>query len=324
MSLFSSYSAIIKKTVQPKSKRTSFWIGVTIALFAAIFASTINIVGKSLVDPSYGYVEDAIHPLNLAIFLGLISGLFFTPFAKGKKSPKKFGKKSLFFVIILGITDVLAITTNFFGLHHTTAINATILINTELLFTVIIAFTIFRERIEKRETLPLGLISVGAIILPLIVDMLQNGTFISGFIFGDFLIIMAAVLFAVDISIARYVSNIVPATRISQISAFAGIPFALILMLIFQIPFEIPFEQITSIIYMGIFVSGLSYFFFVIALRLIGAIRTVLIYSTTTMFGILFSGIFLGEQITEINIFSVVVISLGVYLLRNKFAKLEG
>ena len=323
MSLFSNYSGILKNSIHPKSQKSIFWLGVVIALLAAIFASTINVVGKTLVDPSYGFVEDAVHPLNMAILLGLISGIFFTPFAKGKKSPTKFGKKSLILVLMLGVTDVLAITTNFFGLHHTTAVNATILINTELLFTMIIALTVFRERLEKKETFPLGLIAVGAIVLPLIIDVSENGNFVSGFVFGDVMIILAALFFAADISIARYVSTVVPATRISQISAFAGIPFALILVLIFQIPFDIPIEQIPSIIYMGVFVSGLSYFFFVIALKLIGAIRTVLIYSTTTVFGILFSGIFLDEHITEINIFSVVAITIGVYLLRKKFAKLE-
>lgn len=323
MSLFAVYSSKIKSSFQSDSKKITFWTGSIIALLAAIFASTINVVGKTMVDPSYGYVEDAIHPLNLAILLGLISGLFFTPFAKGKKSPKKFGKKTFFFVLMLGVTDVLAITTNFFGLNYTTAINATILINTELLFTMIIAVTVFRERIQKRETFPLSLIAIGAIILPMIVDISENGTFLSGFVFGDIMIILAALFFALDISIARHVSNIIPATRISQISAFAGIPFALVLMLIFQIPFDVPLEQLPAIIYMGIFVSGLSYFFFVIALRLIGAIRTVLIYSTTTVFGIAFSGLFLGEEITHVNIFSVIVISVGIYLLRRKFAVLE-
>lgn len=324
MSLLSNYSDIIKNSLFLKSRKTNFWLGVIIALFAAIFASTINVIGKTLVDPSYGFVEDAIHPLNLAILLGLVSGLFFTPFAKGKKSPTKFGRKALFLVLMLGITDVLAVTTNFFGLHHTTAVNATILINTELLFTMIIALTVFRERVEKKEILPLGMIAIGAIVLPLVIDIFENGNFSSGFVFGDMMIIVAAAFFALDISIARYVSTMVPATRISQISAFAGIPFALILVLIFQIQIEIPIEQIPSIIYMGVFVSGLSYFFFVIALKLIGAIRTVLIYSTTTVFGILFSGIFLGEKITEIHIFSVAIIIVGVYLLRKKFANLEG
>ena len=298
-------------------------MGVTLALCAATFASTINVVGKTLVDPSYGFVEDSIHPLNLAILLGFIAGLFFTPFAKGKKHPTKFGRKAFVLVLVLGITDVFAVTTNFFGLHHTTAVNATILINTELLFTMIIALTVFRECVERKEILPLGMIAIGAIVLPLVIDIYENGNFVSGFVFGDIMIIAAAAFFALDISIARYVSTMVPATRISQISAFAGIPFALFLILIFQIPIEIPIEQMPSIIYIGIFVSGLSYFFFVIALRLIGAIRTVLIYSTTTVFGILFSGIFLGEQITEINIFSTGVIIAGVYLLRKKFAKME-
>ncbi len=313
----------LKNGLRFKSKKTSFWVGITIALLAAIFASTINVVGKALVDPSYGYVETAVHPLNLAIFLGLISGLFFTPFAKGKQSPTQFSRKSLFFVIMLGITDVAAITTNFFGLNYTTAVNATILINTELLFVLLIALVVFKERIQKRETFPLGLVALGAIILPMGVDIAQNGTFVSGFVFGDMLILIAAGFFALDISIAKFVSKRVPASRISQISAFAGVPFAMVIMMIFQVPFDLPLEQMPVIVYMGIFVSGLSYYFFVIALRLIGAIRTILIYSTSTVFGISFSAIFLGETITELNIVSVSIIGVGIYLLRKKIATME-
>ncbi len=313
----------IKNGLYFKSAKTSFLVGMIIALLSAIFSSTINIVGKALVDPSYGFVEDTVHPLNIAICLGLISGLFFTPFAKGKQSPTQFSRKSLFFVIMLGITDVAAITTNFFGLNYTTAVNATILINTELLFVLLIALVVFKERIQKRETFPLGLVALGAIILPMGVDIIQNGTFVSGFVYGDMLILLAAGFFALDISIAKFVSKRVPASRISQISAFAGVPFAMVVMMIFQVPFDLPLEQMPVIVYMGIFVSGLSYYFFVIALRLIGAIRTILIYSTSTVFGISFSAIFLGETITELNIISVAIIGVGIYLLRKKIATME-
>lgn len=313
----------LKNGLQFKSKRTTFWVGIILALLAAIFASTINIVGKALVDPSYGFVEDAIHPLNMAIFLGLISGLLFTPFARGKQSPTKFSKKSLFFVIILGITDVAAITTNFFGLHHTTAVNATILLNTDLLFVLLIAIIVFKERIQKREILPLGLVALGAIIIPLGIDIVQNETFTSGFVAGDMMILLAAGLFAFDISITKFLVTRIPDVRIIQISAFAGIPFALVLMMIFQVPFDLPLEQMPIIVYMGIFVSGLSYYFFVIAMRLIGAIRTILIYSTITIFGISFSAIFLGEEITPLNIISVIIIMIGIYLLRKKIASME-
>ena len=313
----------LKNGLHFKSKRSAFWCGVTIALLAAIFSSTINIVGKALVDPSYGFVEDAVHPLNMAIFLGLIAGLLFTPLARGKQSPTKFSRKSLFFVLLLGITDVAAVTTNFFGLQYTTAINATILINAESLFVLLIAIIVFKEKIQKRETLPLGLVAFGAILLPIGIDIIQNDAFSSGFVVGDMWILLAAGFFAVDISIAKFVSTRVAASRISQISAFAGIPFALVLMLIFQVPFDIPWEQMPIIVYMGIFVSGLSYYFFIVALRLIGAIRTILIYSTSSIFGICFSAIFLGEQITPIHLVSVIVIIIGIYLLRKKMASME-
>ena len=137
------------------------------------------------------------------------------------------------------------------------------------------------------------------------------------------MILLAAGFFALDISIAKFVSKRVPASRISQISAFAGVPFAMVVMMIFQVPFDLPLEQMPVIVYMGIFVSGLSYYFFVIALRLIGAIRTILIYSTSTVFGISFSAIFLGETITELNIVSVAIIGIGIYLLRKKIATME-
>jgi len=318
-----SLFAELRNGLHFKSKKTAFWVGIVLALLAAIFASTINIVGKVLVDPSYGYVEDAVHPLNLAIFLGLISGLLFTPLAKGTQSPTKFSKKSLFFVIILGMTDVAAVTTNFFGLHHTTAVNATILLNTDLLFVLLIAIIVFKEKIQKKETFPLGLVALGAIIIPLAVDITQNEMFVSGFVFGDMMILLAAALFAFDISITKFLVTRIPDFRILQISAFAGVPFALVLMMIFQVPFDLPLEQMPIIVYMGIFVSGLSYYFFVIAMRLIGAIRTILIYSTITIFGISFSAIFLGEEITPLNIVSVIIIILGVYLLRKKMASME-
>ncbi len=319
MSIFSE----LKNGLHFKSKKTSFWVGIVLALLAAIFISTINIVGKALSDPSYGFVEDAIHPLNMAIFLGLISGLLFTPFAKGTQSPRKFGRKSLFFVIMLGVADVIGITTNFFGLQHTTAVNATILINTETIFVILIALIIFKERLQKRETLPLGLIAIGSIIIPLGIDIFQNDAFASGFVAGDLMILAAAGIFAIDISISRFLVTRIPDNRIMQISAFVGVPVAMILMLIFQVPFDIPWEHMPIIIYLGIFVSGLSYYFFLIAIRLIGAIRGILIYSSSTAFGIFFSAIFLGEAITPLHIISIIIIIVGVYLLRQKIASME-
>ena len=61
--------------------------------------------------------------------------------------------------------------------------------------------------------------------------------------------------------------------------------------------------------------------FFLISLRLIGAVRTILIYSTTAIFGIIFSALFLAEQITLVNVISIVTVMIGMYLLRNRLGK---
>src|SRR5574341_988881 len=78
------------------------WIGVILAILAAVFAGTINVVGKTLVDPQYTDVE-SLNPINVALVLGIITGLFFTPLAKNKTSPTKFDKKTLIFILLLGI-----------------------------------------------------------------------------------------------------------------------------------------------------------------------------------------------------------------------------
>ena len=301
---------------------SSKWIGIIFAFFAAIFASTINVAGKTLVDPQYTEVT-TLNPINLAVLLGLVTGLFFTPFAKAKPSSTKINRKTIIFIILLGITDVAAISTNFFGLSYTTATNASILTNIEFVFVIFIAVAIFREKIFKNEIIPIALIVSGAVVLPLGTELQSNNFTIDEIVYGDFLIILAAGFYAVDISIAKYVSKRASAARISQLSAFAGIPFALSLIVIFQIPFDIQLEHFPSVLYIGIFVTGLAYYFFILALRFIGAIRTILIYSSTTAFGIMFAAIFLGEKITVFEIVPLGIIGIGVYLLRNRLAKME-
>jgi len=90
-----------------------------------------------------------------------------------------------------------------------------------------------------------------------------------------------------------------------------------------QVHFDIQVPHIPSILFMGIFVTGLGYYSFVLALRFLGAIRTILIYSTTTVFGVMFAGIFLGEQITVFDVSALGIVVFGVYLLRNRLAKME-
>jgi len=61
---------------QKLSLKTTKRLGVILAILAAIFVGTLNVVGKTLVDPQYSDI-DSLNPINLALILGLITGLFF-------------------------------------------------------------------------------------------------------------------------------------------------------------------------------------------------------------------------------------------------------
>jgi len=55
---------------------------------------------------------------------------------------------------------------------------------------------------------------------------------------------------------------------------------------------------------------------FIAAIKRLGAIRMLLVWSTSTVFGALFAFIFLGEQITAGQLAGGALILLGVYLFR--------
>ncbi|MGI0009784.1 MAG: EamA family transporter [Nitrosopumilaceae archaeon] len=73
----------------------------------------------------------------------------------------------------------------------------------------------------------------------------------------------------------------------------------------------------------GIFGTGLSTYFFIMALRLLGAVRTILLYSSTSIFGMIFAALLLHEVITLQNVFSISLVLGGMYFLRNRLGNDE-
>ena len=58
-------------------------------------------------------------------------------------------------------------------------------------------------------------------------------------------------------------------------------------------------------------------------MKLIGAIRTVLIFSANTVFGLIYSMMYLGETLTLFNLTSVIFVIAGLYFLRTRISKDE-
>ena len=296
-------------------------LGYVLAIASAALFGLIHTVSKPLLSSSSTAVE--INPITLAAIIYIINGLFFTPIKKNVNSTYKITRKNFFIIIMIGVAEVIALIMYFFGLKESTAVNASILANSEIIFTILVAMTVFREKLKKRELWPFALMIAGIVFVPLGYELYHNGLVFTDLVVGNLLIIFSGVFYAIDVNLSKYVSNKIDPKRIVQLASLAAGGLAFSLILILQIPFEIDFRQIPSIVVIGLFGTGIATFFFIISLRFIGAIRTILLFSTTTVFGMVFAAIFLQETVTLSHVFSIILVSSGTYLLRNRLGKSE-
>jgi len=165
------------------------------------------------------------------------------------------------------------------------------------------------------------MIIVGIILLPIGYDLYQNGAILTELVYGNLLILFSGVFYAIDVNLCKIIAHRLDAKKTIQLASFIGGGFALCLLFAFQIPIDVSLSQIPRIAIIGLFGTGVATFFFLIALKLIGTIRAVLLYSTTTVFGMIFASLFLQESIAIQNVFSIILVSVGIYMLRNRLGK---
>jgi len=299
-----------------QSKQKFYNIGYVLALSSAVLASLMHVVPKELLDNGINDVS----PITLAFVIYIVNGLFFTSVSKKSTPISKITKKNWIFLSLIGIAEVLGLITYFFGLKDSSAANAAVLNSSEIIFSMFIAIIILKERLQKKEMGPFTLIILGVIILPVGYDMYNTGFMFSNMVIGDFLILLSGVFFAADINISKYVSDRIDSKRITQITSFVSGLVALGIMLTLDIPFDISFTHIPGILLSGLLGTGIATFFFVLSLKFIGSVRTTLLYSTGTAFGVMFSWIILGEAILIINILTVIMIILGIFFLRKRIS----
>ena len=292
-------------------------LGYIVVIIAATLEALRQILSKALLVPD-DRITTELNPVVISFFIFIIIGLFFSPLTRKGRSIKTIRKKDLLFLTLIGIAESSALITYFFGLRDSTALNASVLNNSELMFAILLAIIIFREKLQKMERIPSAMIISGMIILPIGYDFYSNGITMSKVVFGDALLLLAGLFWALDIIMSHHISGRVDSKRITQLTSFLAGLFALCLILGFQIPFKIDIMHMSSIAIIGIVSIGMSNVLFITGLKLIGAVRTILIYSINSAFGVIFAGIFLHENITMISILSISIAFFGLYLLRNR------
>lgn len=295
--------------------------GYYFIILAAALAALIHVICKPMLEGGNNQVE--INPIVMAFLIYFICGIFFTPLVKKSSTITKFTRKDIMFMVLIGIAEVSALITYFYGISTATAVNASIFSNSEIIFSLVIAMLVFKEKLQIKECIPFSMIIIGMMIIPIGNDLYQNNLSLGSIVTGDVLIIFSGLLYAIDITLCKYLGERFDVKKTVQIVSFICAAVTIAVIALFQIPMEVELIQLPNILIMAIIGTGMSTLFFLMGLKLIGAVRTVLLYSTTSVFGILFSGVILSEAITPADIFSSILVLTGIFLLRNKLAGIE-
>ncbi|MEM2160695.1 MAG: DMT family transporter [Candidatus Nitrosotenuis sp.] len=309
-----NFSLILSKLSKVKISTT---IGFAAAVLSAAFSALPDVITKPIVDPGKtGSVQ--FDPILVVLIMYLVTGIFFTPLTRLKKTDNIVIKKTSWIaMIVYGIASASSTIAFSFGLQETTATNASILSNSETVFTVLIGVFVYREYLAKKEIPPFALIAAGAIFLPIGSDVYEQKFELSKFVFGDIMILISGLIYGICPFISKH-ANDVTTVKVVQVMSLSGACLCIVLSLFFHPPFVLDFSVFSLLSFVGVAGIGGSVMFYVLAARLIGAVRSILIFSSASVFGIVYSVVYLLESIDVFIVSSLILTTTGLYLLNKR------
>ncbi|CUR51454.1 Putative drug/metabolite transporter [Nitrosotalea devaniterrae] len=281
-------------------------IGYLSALLASVLFGAVPTIAKPIISN--------INVLLLSSIAYLIAALVFTPISK--KSKILLSKKDYVILVAISVCGAAAAPYLYFvGLHQSSATDTSLLSNVEIMFTVLFGLLFFKERLK-----PIGFVSVALVLLGVVI--ITTNIKFSGSILqlnaGHFFILGAMALWALDNNLSRIISTKMDTARLVQLKSAIGGSILLGTILVLQIPLVISTEQIPYVILLSAIGFGGSLYFFLQSLKRIGTIRTIMIFSMSSVFGLVFASVFLHEQVSLYQISAIAIMLTGIYTINRK------
>ncbi|MBI4895712.1 MAG: DMT family transporter [Candidatus Aenigmarchaeota archaeon] len=292
-------------------------------LAAALFGISATLNKIVLVD---------VHPLVVAGLIYFSAGIllvlirFLPAFKKISKKiqinteNKELNRTNWFYLIIIAVCGaVIAPFLFLHGLNISTAVNASLLLNAEVLFTVFIAFIFLKERANTKDYFAMIILFLAAIVVTTNLNLSEIN--FTGKLLGNLFIIGGTLFWALDNSLSKKLGIENDVVKVASFKSLIGGSIVILIAIILQIPFNITLHMIPYILFVGFFSIGLSIVLFLSSLRMIGLMKTAVIYSTSALFGALSAFIILGEPISAIQLIAGTVMIYAIYLMSRKIDK---
>ena len=278
--------------------------GIFFALLAAALYAINSPLSKILLD----YMS----PTLMAGFLYIGAGIgmafiaLIRKFSKVEKSEQHLTKKELPYTIAMILLDTAAPICLLFGLKATTAANASLLNNFEIVATALIALIFFKEKISLRLWLGIIFVTLSCGLL----SFEDSSSF--QFSYGSLFILLACVCWGIENNCTRKISLKDPMQIVFLKGIFSGIGSIIIGLCIG--------ERITvlwsvfAIMGVGLIAYGLSIFSYVYAQRILGATRTSAYYAIAPFIGTSLSLIIFRELPPYTYFIALVLMIIGAWL----------
>ena len=283
-------------------------LGYVFAILASVMFGSVSVLAKPLVS--------SVDPILLASLVYIISAITLSPFARKQK--QKFARRDLLLILSIAVCGaVIAPSLYFVGLTHASASDAALIANGEVFFSVLLAVMFFREKLRLVGWVAILLVLAGMIIVT--TNLNFTDFTLQQIHYKDMLLILSMLFWGLDNNLSRYLAQKMNVANIVQIkSAIGGIMLFVIALLVFQVDINVGVDQIIPILVLGSIGFAASLYFFLHGLKRIGTVRTITIFSISSVFGLIAAAVFLAEQISWYQIMAAGIMILGVYLVSRK------
>ena len=277
--------------------------GIMMAILAAVLYALSSPFSKILLNE--------MPPTLMAGFLYLGAGVGMSLIAVSRRVRQventeiHLSKAEMPYTVAMILLDIAAPICMLIGLNATTAANASLLNNFEIVATALIALVVFKERISKRLWTGILFVTLSSVILSF-----EDVTSLE-FSYGSLFVLLAAVFWGLENNCTRKLSSCDPLEIVLLKGIFSGIGSIVIGLVIGERLVNL--WSVIAVMAVGIVSYGLSIYFYVHAQRLLGAARTSAYYAVSPFIAAFLSILIFG-QIPEVTYFiALILMAVGAW-----------
>lgn len=279
-----------------------------VSILCAILAAALY----ALNAPVSKLLLKTVPPTMMAAFLYLGAGTGMLAMGVVRRAVKKapaerrLTQKDLPYTVGMIVLDIGAPIFLMFGLTSAAPANVSLLNNFEIVATSLIALLIFKEAINRRLWLAIGLITLSSVVL----SIEDSSSF--QFSTGSLFVLLACICWGFENNCTRMMSESDPL----EIVVIKGIGSGLGSLLIAFAAGETlpPLKLIPAVMLLGFVSYGLSIFFYVYAQRRLGAALTSAFYAVSPFIGVILSLLIFKELPGIRFLVALGIMAVGTYL----------